>query len=276
MEEGCCATRYPVLFIHGTGFRDRQRLGYWGRIPQALQARGARVFFGGQDSWATVEQNAALLKQRLEEVLAETGAEKVHLIAHSKGGLEARYLVSSLGMAGQVTSVQLIGTPNRGSRTMDRLYRLPRWAFRLAGFFVNGWFRLLGDRHPDFCTACFQFTTAWAETFNAENPDVQGILYRSYAGVMDSCRSDVFMSWQNFIIGLVEGPNDGLVTLESALWTGFQGPWRGVGGRGVSHMDLIDFRRRPLRWRGRRWDVVDAYVQIVAELRQWEQSAAPL
>ena len=61
MEEGCCATRYPVLFIHGTGFRDRQRLGYWGRIPQALQARGARVFFGGQDSWATVEQNAALL-----------------------------------------------------------------------------------------------------------------------------------------------------------------------------------------------------------------------
>lgn len=76
MEEGCCATRYPVLFIHGTGFRDRQRLGYWGRIPQALQARGARVFFGGQDSWATVEQNAALLKQRLEEVLAETGAEK--------------------------------------------------------------------------------------------------------------------------------------------------------------------------------------------------------
>lgn len=137
MEEGCCATRYPVLFIHGTGFRDRQRLGYWGRIPQALQARGARVFFGGQDSWATVEQNAALLKQRLEEVLAETGAEKVHLIAHSKGGLEARYLVSSLGMAGQVTSVQLIGTPNRGSRTMDRLYRLPRWAFRLAGFFCQ-------------------------------------------------------------------------------------------------------------------------------------------
>lgn len=41
-------------------------------------------------------------------------------------------------------------------------------------------------------------------------------------------------------------------------------------------MDLIDFRRRPLRWRGRRWDVVDAYVQMVAELRQWEQSAAPL
>lgn len=54
--------------------------------------------------------------------------------------------------------------------------------------------------------------------------------------------------------------------------TGFQGPWRGVGRRGVSHMDLIDFRRRPLRSRGQTWDIVDAYVQMVAELKQAEDS----
>lgn len=158
--------------------------------------------------------------------------------------------------------------PNHGSKTMDKLTRLPRWAFRLAGFFVNLWYRLLGDRHPDFCAVCGQFTTAWAEEFNRANPDVEGVLYRSYAGAMRSWRSDLFMCWQNLIIGLVEGENDGLVTAESAQWTGFQGVWRGAAGRGVSHMDEVDFRRRPLRRRGEVFDVVDEYIRMAAQLKE--------
>lgn len=263
MEQLSCKTRYPILLIHGTGFRDR---GYWGRIPKALRQRGAQVFFGGQDGWATVEENATALKQRVEEILAETGSEKVHLIAHSKGGLDARYLVSSLGMAPQVASVSLISAPNHGSRTMDCISRLPGWIMGFAGVFVNGWYRLLGDKHPDFRSACVQFTTAWAEEFNCRNPDAEGVVYRSYAGSMRSFRSDICMGLQNFIVGLVEGENDGLVTVESAVWSGFRGPWRGVNGRGVSHMDEVDFRRRPLKRRGESWDVVDEYIKMVEEL----------
>lgn len=261
-----CATRYPFVLVHGTGFRD---WGYWGRIPRALEQRGAKVFFGGQDGWATVEHNAELLKARVKEVMEETGCEKVHIIAHSKGGLDVRYMVSSLGMAPCVASVSLVSVPNHGSKTMDALARLPHWAFRLAGFFVNLWYRLLGDKHPDFCAVCSQFTTAWVEEFNRVNPDAEGVLYRSYAGAMRSWRSDVFMWWQNLIIGLVEGENDGLVTAESARWTGFQGVWRGAGGRGVSHMDEVDFRRRPLRRRGEVFDVVDEYIRMAAQLREW-------
>lgn len=98
LESSVCQTRYPILLIHGTGFRDWKRLSYWGRIPRELEKRGAQVFLGGQDGWATVEQNAAALKKRVEEILVQTGSSKIHLIAHSKGGLDARYLVSSLGM----------------------------------------------------------------------------------------------------------------------------------------------------------------------------------
>lgn len=260
-----CSTRYPFILVHGTGFRD---WGYWGRIPRALEQRGAKVFFGGQDGWATVEHNAELLKARVKEVMEETGCEKVHIIAHSKGGLDVRYMVSSLGMAPCVASVSLVSSPNHGSKTMDALTRLPRWAFRLGGFFVNLWYRLLGDRHPDFCAVCGQFTTAWAQEFNRANPDAEGVLYRSYAGAMRSWRSDVFMWWQNLIIGLVEGENDGLVTAESAQWTGFQGVWRGAAGRGVSHMDEVDFRRRPLRRRGEVFDVVDEYIRMAAQLKE--------
>lgn len=268
IKESICQTRYPIVLVHGTGFRDWRGIQYWGRIPKALEEHGAQVFFGNQDGWATVEQNAAALRERVEEVLGQTGSEKVHLIAHSKGGLDARCMVSSLNMGSKVASVSLVATPNHGSRTMDGLYRMPKWVFRLAGFFVNTWYRMLGDKHPDFCSVCFQFTTSWAREFNEKNPDAEGVLYRSYTGVMSSWRSDIFMWWQNLIMGWVEQDNDGLVTLESARWSGFQEVWRGVGSRGVSHMDEIDFRRRPLKYHGKRYDVVEEYIKMVAQLKE--------
>ena len=268
MNDQSYRTRYPILLIHGTGFRDWKHLGYWGRIPNTLRRHGAEVYFGGQDGWATVEENAAALKGRMEELLAQTRAEKLHLIAHSKGGLDARYLLSSLGMGAYAASLTTIATPHHGSKTMDLLYRLPRWMFRLAGFFVNSWYRFIGDRHPDFSSVCFQFTTAWAAGFNRQNPDVPGVLYQSYAGAMASFRSDIFMWWQSLLLGLVEGENDGLVTVESARWTGFRGVWRGTGGRGMSHMDEIDFRRRPWKGRDGPVDPADRYVELVAQLKE--------
>lgn len=268
MNDQSCRTRYPILLIHGTGFRDWKHLGYWGRIPDTLRRHGAEVYFGGQDGWATVEENAKALARRMEEVLAQAGCEKLHLIAHSKGGLDARYLLSSLGYGDRAASLTTISTPHHGSRTMDLLYRMPKWVFRLGGFFVNAWYRFIGDKNPDFCSVCFQFTTAWAAEFNRQNPDAPGVLYRSYAGAMASFRSDIFMWWQNLLMGLVEGENDGLVTVESARWTGFQGVWRGTGSRGMSHMDEIDFRRRPLRGKGHLVDPADRYVELVSQLKE--------
>ena len=268
MDQKSCRTRYPILLIHGTGFRDWKHIGYWGRIPEALRRHGAEVYFGGQDGWATVEENARVLKLRMEEILTETGAEKLHLIAHSKGGLDARYLLSSLGMGGRAASLTTISTPHHGSRTMDLLYRLPKWMFRLSGFFVNAWYRFIGDKNPDFCSVCFQFTTAWAAEFNRQNPDAPGVLYRSYAGAMASPRSDIFMWWQNLLVGLAEGENDGLVTVGSAQWADFRGVWRGAGRRGVSHLDEVDFRRRPLKGRSGLADPTEQYIALVSELRE--------
>lgn len=267
MNDQSCHTRYPILLVHGTGFRDWKHVGYWGRIPEALRSRGAELYFGGQDGWATVEENAALLARRVDEVLAETGSEKLHLIAHSKGGLDARYLASTLGYGDKLASLTTISTPHHGSKTMDGLSRLPGWMFRLAGFFVNAWYRFIGDKNPDFCGVCPQFTTAWANEFNRQNPDVEGVLYRSYAGAMAKARSDMFMWWQNLIISWVEGENDGLVTVESAQWTNFRPVWRGTGSRGVSHMDEVDFRRCPLKGKDGPVDLTERYIELVAELR---------
>ena len=260
MDGRRAAPRYPILLIHGTGVRDP---GCWGRIPDELRRQGAAVYLSGQDGWATVEDNAIVLKRRAEDILRETGCEKLHLIAHSKGGLEARYLVSSLGMADRVASVTTIATPHRGSRTMDALIRLPGWAFGLMGAFVNGWYRLTGDRRPDFRAVCRQFTTAWAAEFNAQNPDVPGVLYRACAGAMASPRDDLLLWWQYLIIRRVEGENDGLVTLASARWTGLRPLWRGA-----SHLHQVDLRRRPVRRRGTVFDPVEEYLALAAELKE--------
>lgn len=270
MSGGRCAARYPILLIHGTGFRDSGPVGYWGRIPDALEREGAKVFLGGQESWATVEENGGMLLTRAQEVLEETGAEKLHLIAHSKGGLEARWLAARPELAGRVASVTTVSTPHHGSRTMDAIQRLPKFCLPLAGFFVNRWYRLLGEKNPDFLRVCGQFTTAWAEDFNRRTPDADGVFYRSYAGAMKGVFSDVFMWWEYLVIRLVEGENDGLVTVESARWTNFRGTWRGVGRRGVSHLDEVDFRRRSLSKKPKGEGVADMaeeYVAMVAELK---------
>ena len=55
MDDNLCRTRYPIVLIHGAGFRDLKWPVYWGRIPAELQKRGAVVRYGLQDCWASTE-----------------------------------------------------------------------------------------------------------------------------------------------------------------------------------------------------------------------------
>ena len=85
-ENEDCRTKYPILLVHGIFF---SATGSWSTtgdaFPQALQKCGARLYYGGQQSAAPVAVSAAELKARVEAVLAETGAEKLNLIAPFQG-----------------------------------------------------------------------------------------------------------------------------------------------------------------------------------------------
>ena len=270
MEEPNCKTRYPLLLVHGAGFRDLKIPVYWGRIPRVLKEHGAALFFGEQDCWASTETNAHALCSRIDAVLAETGAQKINLIAHSKGGLEARMAASSLGYGGKIASITAVGTPHRGSKTFSIFLRAPRVFFSIAAFAVNNWIRLVGDKKPDFQRVCEEFSTAHMERFNAENPDVPGVFYQSVAGVMTHPFSDVNLSTANFVLNRIEGPNDGLVSVASAEWGERCLVIRGNTRRGVSHLDEIDFRRAALSKRDGEQvrDVTAFYVWLVDDLRR--------
>lgn len=264
-------TRYPILMLHGAGFRDLKWPLYWGRIPNAVTGTGSRVFYGLQDCWARTEENAKTVKARINQILDETDSEKVNIIAHSKGGLEARMAASSLGMGDKIASITTIGTPHRGSKTIDRLLKAPDSLFNLASFAVNNWIGLIGDTKPDFYNVCRDFSTDYAEKFNRENPDVPGVYCQSFAGVMKTPLSDINLSAAYTVVKLIEGDNDGLVSVESARWGESFTVLTGCANRGVSHYDEIDFRRAPLSRRKNEngvSDICDVYRDIVAGLAE--------
>ena len=269
MEKKPTGTKYPVLMIHGVGFRDLKWPLYWGRIPAALASTGAVLFYGQQDCWARIEDNAKTLKARIRQILDETGSDKVNIIAHSKGGLEARMAASSLGMGAYIASITTIGTPHRGSKTIDKLLKAPDSLFNIAFFAVDNWIGLIGDTKPNFYAVCRDFSTAYAEAFNRENPDVPGVFYQSFAGVMKTPLSDINLSTANVIVKMIEGENDGLVSVASAKWGERFTLLTGRTNRGVSHYDEIDFRRAPLSAKSGGdgiADICDVYKAIVHDL----------
>jgi len=263
--------KYPVLMVHGMGFRDTKLINYWGRIPAELEKMGCEIYYGYQDSNAAIENNACRIAKRIEEIIAETGAEKVNIIAHSKGGLDSRYAVSTLEMSKNVASVTTMSTPHNGSKTMDIVFKIPSFLIRAGCFLTDCWFRILGDKKPETYKAISSFTTSAAQKFNAENPDKTGVYYQSYAFVMKNPLSDIFMTIPNLVVSAIEGENDGLLTPSAVKWTNFKGIYRGKSNRGISHCDEVDMRRAVLSKNKNGSGVADiseVYKEAVLTLKQ--------
>ena len=98
-------TRYPIVLVHGLAMKDTFFMKSFGRIDRILRIQGYTVYKSGVDAVGSVESNAGQLKAEVEEILRETGADKVNIIAHSKGGLDAKWMINHLGMAEKAASL---------------------------------------------------------------------------------------------------------------------------------------------------------------------------
>lgn len=264
VENKICGTRYPILLVHGVGFRDARYFNYWGRIPKQLRKRGAQIFYGNQEAWATIEYNSSLLYERVKQVLAETGAEKINIIAHSKGGLDCRYMISKYNLD-CVASLTTMGTPHYGVKFADMLLGRLSDSFvdRIARI-INKIFKSYGDTNPDFKNAVYSLTEKEAAEFNNCVKDSPCTYYQSYNSVMRCAFSDWILTIP-YIIGRIAGSrlNDGLVPEKSAHWGNFRGTLRTKGMHGVSHGDMIDLKREDFKG----FDIIQKYVDIVEELK---------
>lgn len=260
-----CATKYPLVFVHGIFFRDWQLVNYWGRIPAALEQCGAKIYYGKQASSLPVAQSAAELKENILKILEETGAEKVNIIAHSKGGLDSRYMISKLGMADHVASLTTMNTPHRGCIFAGHVLKtLPKKVLGQMESKYNKIFHKLGDTTPDFRGGVDDLTADACRKFNEEVLDCPDILYQSVMSTMKSAGSASFPL--NFTWRLVKKhdkeANDGLVSRSSSVWGNFLGEITVPKKRGVSHGDIVDLMREDIPG----FDVRDYYINLVREL----------
>lgn len=93
--------KHPIVLAHGLMGFDELRLAgnllpgiqYWRGITEAMRANGIEVILTSVPASASIEERAAKLGQ---DIATKANGKSVNIIAHSMGGLDARYMISQL------------------------------------------------------------------------------------------------------------------------------------------------------------------------------------
>jgi triacylglycerol lipase len=244
--------RAPIVLVHGLLGFGRVRVGgltlanYFPGIFEGLEAAGNRVSVPWLSPSGGVADRARQLKEFIEHACP---GEPVHLVAHSMGGLDARYMISRLGMNSRVLTLTTLGTPHRGTAFadwgIDRLERLLRPVFQ--------WLYIPTQAFHDL-------TTAACRDFNDEVPDAAGVRYFSVAGVHDGHFLNAEFLLPYRIVLQKEGPNDGVVSVASATYGERVDVWDG------DHFSLVNWLNPLARHRGFRRDPSARYGPLLRRL----------
>ena len=239
---------YPILLQHGwTGFESIGPLEYFFQVKKHLEEHGFEVYVSEVAPYNDSEVRGLRMAENLESILSSSGAARVNVIAHSQGGIDTRYIISTLGYGDRIASLTTISTPHHGTRLGDAyLGMIPGWTDGMS----NGLAWLLGvaisemGDDPDLRASMWQISETTMQAFNDENPDDPRVAYFSWAGrsflnlgrgicdeaeVENPPRVDICTVWLQAtgrFVGeslLHPKPNDGLVAVESARWGRFQG-----------------------------------------------------
>ncbi len=194
---------------------------------------------------ACVADRARALRDAVEAL----GAERVNLVAHSMGGLDARWYVGRLGGHRRVASLTTIATPHHGTYVAD-------WGGLRVGRALAGW-RRLADLGVD-ARAFPDLTRAACAIRNAALLDGPTVPTFSYGGARPWWAISVPLQMAFHVLQRVEGPNDGLVSVESARF-----------GTYLGTLDADHFAETGWHWTSPgvpRFDHLAFYRSLVADL----------
>lgn len=244
--------RSPVVLVHGLfGFSRFQVAGctlasYFPGIAEAIEQAGNRVLIPTLCPTGGIQERAGQLTDFLRD---HSPDEPVHLIAHSMGGLDARYMISQLDMAGHVLTLTTLGTPHRGTIFADWcLDRMERHVRPLLDFFDLP------------CQAFYDLRTAACGTFNDTVIDAPNVRYFSVAGRHTGDFTAPEWLVPHRIVLAAEGPNDGVVSVRSATYGEDLDIWDG------DHLSLINWPHPLAAQRGFRRDPKPRYAKLLGRL----------
>jgi triacylglycerol lipase len=202
--------KHPVVLVHGiVGFDEIKvfgwKRGYFRGIGQHLRELGVTVHQARLPQLASVPDRAA----RLAEFIRGLGVERVNIIAHSMGGLDARYAIAKLGLADKIASLVTIGTPHHGTPLAELGQIGPALAARAI-------VKRLGIRSDSLDW----LTPTQMATFNVDIVDDPRVVYASVV-----CRAGGGLLGRNPLLVASHawvkqraGTNDGLVPAWSQRW----------------------------------------------------------
>jgi triacylglycerol lipase len=202
-----------VVFLHG--FAGFSELGvgpltgaYFRGVGRRLRARGVEASFVRVSAFGSLFVRSA----ELSTYVRELGNDRVHLVAHSMGGLDARFALANLGLRDHVASLVTVATPHAGTPLADVGSRLLGASNKLSSRLAS----------------VLDLTTSRLAAFDAEAPDAADVTYGS---ILASPRSGIrgvgplllpSYAW----LKRRSGDNDGVVPVSSQ-----------VHGRVLGHID---------------------------------------
>lgn len=264
--------QYPIILAHGF---NTSTTNFWrfNDVDVALRADGHVAVLGSVPPFDSPMVRAGYLAEQVDQLLEETGAQKVNLICFSQGGIDCRYLASPGGMnyGDRIATITTIGSPHRGTYIADvasMILEDPDSASARVIDLFTSWYggtfsELAEDSH--FVDAMHSMSEATMVEFNARIIDHPGVVYQSWAGfsyvgglpnprdtIETLCvngRGESVLFWnegqRDVMDALLAGatpfvahgtelrPNDGGVTVESAKWGEFRGCLP------ADHLDLV-------------------------------------
>ena len=222
-----------IVLVHGIlGFREKFGIEYFRGVVEHFSEKGHKVIAPILDPTRGIEYRGGQLRDQINAAFANGSIDqiqKTHLIAHSMGGLDSRWMLSPVNpnrIQAPIRSLTTISTPHQGSPIAD-LIDAPE---KLAPFG-----QLPFGPHPNLLQPALDalgisldglrnLTTPYCKQFSAAYTNNPAVSYFSVAGAgrpgfPETCA--LFLLFHKYISALTGEANDGLVTVASAGWGQF-------------------------------------------------------
>jgi triacylglycerol esterase/lipase EstA (alpha/beta hydrolase family) len=280
----------PIVLAHGyLGFGNLGPLHYFNNVASILQAAGAtHVSAPDVPPKGTLQARSAQLAQTIN---GHFGDQPVHVIAHSMGGLDVRFLIG--GGATNIASLTTLGTPFRGTLAADvaadpakllqvnpaqlvaaigryEIEAMAAWPFEVQAqtHFAIGQLRtaVANLEKGDYSGLASYFrglfslddgalseltTEKCRQNFPDDQHDLRGVPTYSYAGSIAPARVTALLTVPAILLASTGQQNDGIVPLASATLKNHQGTLQ------LDHFGLVGWTPT---------DVSNCYRQIYATI----------
>jgi len=213
------------------------KLSYFRNIDRAIAQQGHPVIVSRVHPTGSIELRARQLKVNILKGLKQQNLprdSRVLIIAHSMGGLDARFMISELGMSDRVAGLLSITTPHRGSSYAD-------WCVENLGEKLGAG-RLL-DRMGLDVRAVSDLTTSNCRQFNRDIKNVVGVQYFSVSAARPWHRVPPWFIHAHKIVTDAEGDNDCVVSVKSSTWGNHLGVWPADHLHTINHRVVMEFKK---------------------------------